>query len=124
MRLLISLLIVVFTATGAAQAAIPDQGDPVVVFPTPGTAPILQEGVIPCPAGGILKTMYDTDPGGEGALVYFRAVDTKDTLLVIHFTQPAPVVYWYQNGVIATTTLDELKARYTSPCDIPRRHKA
>lgn len=122
----IRILVLAGVLLGFATSASPGVPMPA----PPPTAPLTSEGAAPCtPTAGVVKRVYDTDPGGKGAYIEFRvyypdrANPIGEPFLVIiwdpsddptkaraYLTLPGREVQELSFGL--------LTARYQAPCEI------
>ena len=104
---------------------------PSVLMPSPPpTVPMTGEGVAPCtPTAGVVKRVYDTDPGGQGAYIEFRVYspDRADPI-----GEPFLVIVWDPSDdptkakaylklpgrEVQELSFGLLTARYQAPCEI------
>jgi len=77
--------------------------------------PVLNHGFAQCPDGSLLEvTTYDVDPNDPEAAIRTFASDGHLVAALIFKTRQ---VYIYKDKELVS--LDELRLRYESPCDIP-----
>lgn len=88
-------------------------------LPAVPNAPIINEGPGFCPDGTLIfLKLYDTEPGGDG--YYARWTVGEDQAFLVATKVGATLTFYVQlpGREMATYTEEQIKARYTSPCDI------